>query len=145
MQNTPLTLEQVADEFQNWRQNKAHRFEHIPSHLKDLVSNHLIPHYPRTVIARTLNLTKSFISSLQKQHHNQSAINSKKANNKTPNQAQPVDFIPFTLTNNLSALNPFPNNKHNYSTCHIIKANGTKLVIQTLDPKAIIHAFLCSN
>ncbi|WP_425362754.1 hypothetical protein [Candidatus Tisiphia endosymbiont of Hybos culiciformis] len=57
---------------------------------------------------------------------------------------QDINFLPFQLVNSIDT-DPVATPKQNYYTCHIIKPNGTKLIIQTLDPKIIIQTFLCCN
>jgi len=60
--------------------------------------------------------------------------------------ARTLTFIPLdSLKQNAEV--PITSNPmaDSYSSCQIIKPNGTKLIIQTSDQKAIIQAFLCSN
>ncbi|WP_425364411.1 hypothetical protein [Candidatus Tisiphia endosymbiont of Mystacides longicornis] len=57
---------------------------------------------------------------------------------------QNINFLPFQLVNSIDT-DPVAAPKQNHYTCHIIKPNGTKLIIQTLEPKTIIQTFLCCN
>ncbi|WP_342271260.1 hypothetical protein [Candidatus Tisiphia endosymbiont of Parasteatoda lunata] len=149
MQIPSITIEQVAQQFKAWRQTKTNKFDPIPNHLKELVYQ-LLHHYSYQEIAKHLNINKATISSIKK-----ATISSiKKAHEptlktspvSTSNQAlqQNINFLPFQLLNSIDT-DPVAAPKQNHYTCHIIKPNGTKLIIQTLEPKTIIQTFLCCN
>ncbi|WP_425363122.1 hypothetical protein [Candidatus Tisiphia endosymbiont of Hybos culiciformis] len=129
MQIPSITIEQVAQQFKAWRQTKTNKFDPIPNHLKELVRQ-LLHHYSCKDIAKHLNINKTIISSIQR-------ILAAKLQ-------QDINFLPFQLVNSIDT-DPVATPKQNYYTCHIIKPNGTKLIIQTLDPKIIIQTFLCCN
>ncbi|WP_342271838.1 hypothetical protein [Candidatus Tisiphia endosymbiont of Parasteatoda lunata] len=85
---------------------------------------------------------KATISSIKKAHE----PTLKTSPVSTSNQAlqQNINFLPFQLLNSIDT-DPVAAPKQNHYTCHIIKPNGTKLIIQTLEPKTIIQTFLCCN
>jgi hypothetical protein len=113
--NTTVTIEQVAHQFQIWRQNKISKFDPIPTHLKDLITQ-LLPHYRQQTIMRQLNISSTTLSSIKKSHrldHNKSNTklrtlhktnstnthtNSKtKTKSRLPSESK-ISFIPFQLT-----------------------------------------------
>jgi hypothetical protein len=75
--NTTVTIEQVAHQFQIWRQNKISKFDPIPTHLKDLITQ-LLPHYRQQTIMRQLNISSTTLSSIKKSHR----LNHKKSHTK---------------------------------------------------------------
>jgi hypothetical protein len=173
--NTTVTIEQVAHQFQIWRQNKISKFDPIPTRLKELITQ-LLPHYRQQTIMRQLNISSTTLSSIKKSHrlnHKKShtklrtlhkthstntRTNSKthtKSKSRLPSESK-MSFIPFQLAT------PDPTTSHcpimdsptsglssappsNCATCHITKTDGSSLIIKTSDPKSVIQAFLCSN
>ncbi|WP_342271016.1 hypothetical protein [Candidatus Tisiphia endosymbiont of Parasteatoda lunata] len=89
-----------------------------------------------------VNINKATISSIKKAHE----PTLKTSPVSTSNQAlqQNINFLPFQLLNSIDT-DPVAAPKQNHYICHIIKPNGTKLIIQTLEPKTIIQTFLCCN
>ena len=170
--NTTVTIEQVAHQFQIWRQNKTSKFDPIPTHLQDLITQ-LLPHYRQQTIMRQLNISSTTLSSIKKSHR----LNHKKSDTKlrTLHKANPTNtrtksksksslpseskmsFIPFqlttppALTTSNASVTDSPtfeassSQPSNCATCHITKTDGSTLIIKTLDPKSVIQAFLCSN
>jgi hypothetical protein len=173
--NTTVTIEHVAHQFQIWRQNKTSKFDPIPTHLKDLITQ-LLPHYRQQTIMRQLNISSTTLSSITKSH----LLNHKKSDTKlrTLHKANPtntrtksksksslaseskISFLPFQLTTPpaLTTSNAYnasvidsptfevsSSQPSNCATCHITKTDGSSLIIKTSDPKSIIQAFLCSN
>jgi len=168
--NTTVTIEHVAHQFQIWRQNKTSKFDPIPTHLKDLITQ-LLPHYRQQTIMRQLNISSTTLSSIKKSHR----LNHKKSDTKlrTLHKANPtntrtksksslaseskISFLPFqlttppALTTSNASVTDSPtfeassSQPSNCATCHITKTDGSTLIIKTLDPKSVIQAFLCSN
>jgi len=75
--NTTVTIEHVAHQFQIWRQNKTSKFDPIPTHLKDLITQ-LLPHYRQQTIMRQLNISSTTLSSIKKSYR----LNHKKSHTK---------------------------------------------------------------
>jgi len=168
--NTTVTIEHVAHQFQIWRQNKTSKFDPIPTHLKDLITQ-LLPHYRQQTIMRQLNISSTTLSSIKKSH----GLNHKKSDTKlrTLHKANPtntrtksksslaseskISFLPFqlttppALTTSNASVTDSPtfeassSQPSNCATCHITKTDGSTLIIKTSDPKSVIQAFLCSN
>ena len=168
--NTTVTIEHVAHQFQIWRQNKTSKFDPIPTHLKDLITQ-LLPHYRQQTIMRQLNISSTTLSSIKKSHR----LNHKKSDTKlrTLHKANPtntrtksksslaseskISFLPFqlttppALTTSNASVTDSPtfeassSQPSNCATCHITKTDGSTLIIKTSDPKSVIQAFLCSN
>jgi hypothetical protein len=113
--NTTVTIEQVAHQFQIWRQNKIRKFDPIPTHLKDLITQ-LLPHYRQQTIMRQLNISSTTLSSIKKSHllnHKKShtklrtlhktnstnaSTNSKSKSKSSLSSESKISFIPFQLT-----------------------------------------------
>ncbi len=141
MQIPSITVEQVAQQFKAWRQTKTNKFDPIPNHLKELVRQ-LLHHYSCKDIAKHLNINKTIISSIQQAHQPSLKTSPTSTSNKV--LQHDINFLPFQLVNSIDT-DPVATPKQNYYTCHIIKPNGTKLIIQTLELKTIIQTFLCCN
>ncbi|WP_341758053.1 hypothetical protein [Candidatus Tisiphia endosymbiont of Ditula angustiorana] len=141
MQIPSITIEQVAQQFKAWRQTKTNKFDPIPNHLKELV-HQLLHHYSYQEIAKHLNINKATISSTKKAH--EPTIKTSSVSTSNQSLQQNINFLPFQLVNSIDT-DPVAAPKQNHYTCHIIKPNGTKLIIQTLEPKTIIQTFLCCN
>jgi len=142
MSSTISTLEEVANQFQVWRDNKKNsKFSSIPSHLKTN-ARQLLSSYPISQVAVALNISRSFLYNIQKDQNY--SLDSK---NQQTSGTESLNFIPFNFAepnqpqkNHL--INPAP--PLNF-TCEMIKPNGIRLIIHTSDPTSIINTFLCSN
>jgi hypothetical protein len=142
MSSTISTLEEVANQFQVWRDNKKNsKFSSIPSHLKTN-ARQLLSSYPISQVAVALNISRSFLYNIQKDQNY--SLDSK---NQQTSGTESLNFIPFNFVdpnqpqkNHL--INPAP--PLNF-TCEMIKPNGIRLIIHTSDPTSIINTFLCSN
>jgi len=142
MSSTISTLEEVANQFQVWRDNKKNsKFSSIPSHLKTN-ARQLLSSYPISQVAVALGVSRSFLYNIQKDQNY--SLDSK---NQQTSGTESLNFIPFNFAdpnqpqkNHL--INPEP--PLNF-TCEMIKPNGIRLIIHTSDPTSIINTFLCSN
>ena len=136
------TLEEVANQFQVWRDNKkTSKFSPIPIYLKNH-ARQLLSSYSISQVAAALSVSRSFLYNIQKDQNY--SLDSK---NQQTSGTESLNFIPFNFVdpnqqkkNHL--INPAPPLKF---TCEIIKPNGIKLIIHTSDPTSIINTFLCSN
>ena len=142
MSSTISTLEEVANQFQVWRDNKKNsKFSPIPSHLKTN-ARQLLSSYPISQVAVALGVSRSFLYNIQKDQNY--SLDSK---NQQTSGTESLNFIPFNFADpNQSQknqlINPAP--PLNF-TCEMIKPNGIRLIIHTSDPTSIINTFLCSN
>jgi hypothetical protein len=142
MQPAKATLEEVTNLFELWQNNNPKsKFSSIPTYLKERVKQ-LLEFHSITQIAKTLSISRATLYSIIKNTTNSNHTSSLSSNK---DKAKNLDFIPFQLLNPIEAADTITPKKSNYTSCHIIKPNGTKLTIQTFDPKTIIQAFLCSN
>jgi len=154
--NTTVTIEQVAHQFQIWRQNKISKFDPIPTHLKDLITQ-LLPHYRQQTIMRQLNISSTTLSSIKKSHrlnhkkshtklrtlHKTNSTNSK-TKSRLPSESK-ISFIPFQLTTPSLITSHGSTTSHgpvtdsptsalssaqpsNCATCHITKTDGSTLI-----------------
>jgi hypothetical protein len=142
MSSTISTLEEVANHFQVWRDNKKNsKFSSIPSHLKTN-ARQLLSSYPISQVAVALNISRSFLYNIQKDQNY--SLDSK---NQQTSGTESLNFIPFNFVDpnqpqKNQLINPAP--PLNF-TCEMIKPNGIRLIIHTSDPTSIINTFLCSN
>jgi hypothetical protein len=142
MSSTISTLEEVANQFQVWRDNKKNsKFSSIPSHLKTN-ARQLLSSYPISQVAVALNISRSFLYNIQKDQNY--SLDSK---NQQTSGTESLNFIPFNFVDpnqpqKNQLINPAP--PLNF-TCEMIKPNGIRLIIHTSDPTSIINTFLCSN
>ncbi len=142
MSSTISTLEEVANQFQVWRDNKKNsKFSPIPIYLKNH-ARQLLSSYSISQVAAALSVSRSFLYNIQKDQ-NYSLDNK----NRQTSGTESLNFIPFNFAdpnqqkkNHL--INPAP--LLNF-TCEMIKPNGIRLIIHTSDPTSIINTFLCSN
>ena len=142
MSSTISTLEEVANQFQVWRDNKKNsKFSPVPPHLKTN-ARQLLSSYPISQVAVALGVSRSFLYNIQKDQNY-----SPDSKNQQTSGTESLNFIPFNFAdpnqqkkNHL--INPAPPLKF---TCEIIKPNGIRLIIHTSDPTSIINTFLCSN
>ena len=142
MSSATATLEEVANQFQVWRDNKKNsKFSPIPIYLKNH-ARQLLSSYPISQVAVALGVSRSFLYNIQKDQNY--SLDSK---NQQTSGTESLNFIPFNFTdpnqqkkNHL--INPAP--LLNF-TCEMIKPNGIRLIIHTSDPTSIINTFLCSN
>ena len=141
MQIPPITIEEVANQFKVWRQNKSNKFEPIPPHLKDLVKQ-LLSSYSISQLAVALHISRSALYNIQK-GQNCSSI----SNNQQTSKTESLNFIPVNFTDlNQTAKNQSINHDSSLNlTCEIIKPSGAKLIIHSTDISTIIQAFLCYN
>lgn len=136
------TLEEVANQFQVWRDNKKNsKFSSIPSHLKTN-ARQLLSSYPISQVAVALGVSRSFLYNIQKDQNY--SLDSK---NQQTSGTESLNFIPFNFVDpnqpqKNQLINPAP--PLNF-TCEMIKPNGIRLIIHTSDPTSIINTFLCSN
>lgn len=137
------TLEEVANQFQVWRDNKKNsKFSPVPLHLKTN-ARQLLNSYPISQVAVALGISRSFLYNIQKDQ-NYSPWDSK---NQQTSGTESLNFIPFNFADpnqpqKNQLINPAP--PLNF-TCEMIKPNGIRLIIHTSDPTSIINTFLCSN
>ncbi len=142
MSSATATLEEVANHFQVWRDNKkTSKFSPIPPHLK-AHARQLLTSYSISQVAAALNISRSFLYNIQKDQNY--SLDSK---NQQTSGTESLNFIPFNFADpNQSQknqlINPAP--PLNF-TCEMIKPNGIRLIIHTSDPTSIINTFLCSN
>ncbi|MFO0414784.1 MAG: hypothetical protein ACK50E_03960 [Bacteroidota bacterium] len=142
MSSTISTLEEVANQFQVWRDNKKNsKFSSIPSHLKTN-ARQLLSSYPISQVAVALGVSRSFLYNIQKDQNY--SLDSK---NQQTSGTESLNFIPFNFVDpnqpqKNQLINPAP--PLNF-TCEMIKPNGIRLIIHTSDPTSIINTFLCSN
>ena len=142
MSSTISTLEEVANQFQVWRDNKKNsKFSPIPIYLKNH-ARQLLSSYSISQVAAALSVSRSFLYNIQKDKI--SLLDNK---NQQTSGTESLNFIPFNFIdpnqqkkNHL--INPEP--PLNF-TCEMIKPNGIRLIIHTSDPTSIINTFLCSN
>jgi len=142
MSSATTTLEEVANQFQVWRDNKKNsKFSSIPSHLKTN-ARQLLSSYPISQVAVALGVSRSFLYNIQKDQNY--SLDSK---NQQTSGTESLNFIPFNFVDpnqpqKNQLINPAP--PLNF-TCEMIKPNGIRLIIHTSDPTSIINTFLCSN
>ena len=142
MSSTISTLEEVANRFQVWRDNKKNsKFSPIPPHLK-AHARQLLTSYSISQVSAALNISRSFLYNIQKDQNY-----SPDSKNQQTSGTESLNFIPFNFVDpNQSQknqlINPAP--PLNF-TCEMIKPNGIRLIIHTSDPTSIINTFLCSN
>ncbi len=142
MSSTISTLEEVANQFQVWRDNKKNsKFSSIPSHLKTN-ARQLLSSYPISQVAVALGVSRSFLYNIQKDQNY--SLDSK---NQQTSGTESLNFISFNFVDpnqpqKNQLINPAP--PLNF-TCEMIKPNGIRLIIHTSDPTSIINTFLCSN
>ena len=142
MSSTTATLEEVANQFQVWRDNKKNsKFSPISIYLKNH-ARQLLSSYSISQVAAALSVSRSFLYNIQKDQNY--SLNSK---NQQTSGTESLNFIPLNFVdpnqqkkNHL--INPAP--LLNF-TCEMIKPNGIRLIIHTSDPTSIINTFLCSN
>jgi len=136
------TLEEVANQFQVWRDNKKNsKFSPVPPHLKTN-ARQLLSSYPISQVAVALGVSRSFLYNIQKDQNY--SLDSK---NQQTSGTESLNFIPFNFVDpnqpqKNQLINPAP--PLNF-TCEMIKPNGIRLIIHTSDPTSIINTFLCSN
>lgn len=136
------TLEEVANQFQVWRDNKKNsKFSPVPPHLKTN-ARQLLSSYPISQVAVALGISRSFLYNIQKDKI--SLLDNK---NQQTSGTESLNFIPFNFVDpnqpqKNQLINPAP--PLNF-TCEMIKPNGIRLIIHTSDPTGIINTFLCSN
>lgn len=142
MSSTISTLEEVANQFQVWRDNKKNsKFSPIPIYLKNH-ARQLLNSYSISQVAAALSVSRSFLYNIQKDQ-NYSLDNK----NRQTSGTESLNFIPFNFADpnqpqKNQIINPAP--PLNF-TCEMIKPNGIRLIIHTSDPTSIINTFLCSN
>ena len=145
MSSTMSTLEEVANQFQVWRDNKKNsKFSPVPPHLKTN-ARQLLSSYPISQVAVALGISRSFLYNIQKdQNYSPDSKNQQTSGTKS------LNFIPFNFADPADPNQPQKNQLINPApplnfTCEMIKPNGIRLIIHTSDPTSIINTFLCSN
>ena len=142
MSSATATLEEVANQFQVWRDNKKNsKFSPIPIYLKNH-ARQLLSSYSISQVAAALSVSRSFLYNIQKDQN--FSLDSK---NQQTSGTESLNFIPFNFADpnqpqKNQLINPAP--LLNF-TCEMIKPNGIRLIIHTSDPTSIINTFLCSN
>jgi hypothetical protein len=142
MSSTISTLEEVANQFQVWRDNKKNsKFSPIPIYLKNH-ARQLLSSYSISQVAAALSVSRSFLYNIQKDQNY--SLDSK---NQQTSGTESLNFIPFNFADpnqpqKNQLIKPVP--PLNF-TCEMIKPNGIRLIIHTSDPTSIINTFLCSN
>jgi hypothetical protein len=146
-----VSIENVAHQFQIWHKSKVNKFAPIPSDLRGLIKQ-LFHNYSIKEIINHLAISKPTLLIIKKEYDDNPLHTLKIQHNSNSNNNleinQTIDFVPLDSLKQNSA-GDTPSNSINildsYSSCQIIKPSGTKLIIQTSDPKVIIQAFLCCN
>jgi len=142
MSSATATLEEVANQFQVWRDNKKNsKFSPIPIYLKNH-ARQLLSSYSISQVAAALSVSRSFLYNIQKDQN--FSLDRK---NQQTSGTESLNFIPFNFTDpNQPQKNQLinPASPLNF-TCEMIKSNGIRLIIHTSDPTSIINTFLCSN
>ena len=142
MNSATATLEEVANHFQVWRDNKkTSKFSPIPIYLKNH-ARQLLSSYSISQVAAALSVSRSFLYNIQKDQNY-----SLDRKNQQTSGTESLNFIPFNFVDpnqpqKNQLINPAP--PLNF-TCEMIKPNGIRLIIHTSDPTSIINTFLCSN
>jgi len=142
MSSATATLEEVANQFKVWRDNKKNsKFSPIPIYLKNH-ARQLLSFYSISQVASTLSVSRSFLYNIQKDQN--FSLDRK---NQQTSGTESLNFIPFNFVDpnhpqKNQLINPAP--PLNF-TCEMIKPNGIRLIIHTSDPTSIISTFLCSN
>lgn len=142
MSSATATLEEVANQFQVWRDNKKNsKFSPVPPHLKTN-ARQLLSSYPISQVAVALGVSRSFLYNIQKDQNY-----SPDSKNQQTSGTESLNFIPFNFADpnqpqKNQLINPVPSLNF---TCEMIKPNGIRLIIHTSDPTSIINTFLCSN
>lgn len=145
MSSTISTLEEVANQFQVWRDNKKNsKFSPVPPHLKTN-ARQLLSSYPISQVAVALGISRSFLYNIQKDQNY-----SPDSKNQQTSGTESLNFIPFNFADPADPNQPQKNQLINPApplnfTCEMIKPNGIRLIIHTSDPTSIINTFLCSN
>jgi hypothetical protein len=145
MSSTMSTLEEVANQFQVWRDNKKNsKFSPVPPHLKTN-ARQLLSSYPISQVAVALGISRSFLYNIQKDQNY-----SPDSKNQQTSGTESLNFIPFNFADPADPNQPQKNQLINPApplnfTCEMIKPNGIRLIIHTSDPTSIINTFLCSN
>ena len=142
MSSTISTLEEVANQFQVWRDNKKNsKFSPIPIYLKNH-ARQLLSSYSISQVAAALSVSRSFLYNIQKDQN--FSLDRK---NQQTSGTESLNFIPFNFVDpNQPQKNQLINSAPPLNfTCEMIKPNGIRLIIHTSDPTSIINTFLCSN
>ena len=142
MSSATATLEEVANHFQVWRDNKkTSKFSPIPIYLKNH-ARQLLSSYSISQVAAALSVSRSFLYNIQKDQN--FSLDRK---NQQTSGTESLNFIPFNFIDpNQQKKNHLinPATPLNFA-CEMIKPNGIRLIIHTSDPTSIINTFLCSN
>lgn len=142
MSSATATLEEVANQFQVWRDNKKNsKFSPIPIYLKNH-ARQLLSSYSISQVAAALSVSRSFLYNIQKDQN--FSLDRK---NQQTSGTESLNFIPFNFIDpNQQKKNHLinPATPLNFA-CEMIKPNGIRLIIHTSDPTSIINTFLCSN
>ncbi len=145
MSSTMSTLEEVANQFQVWRDHKKNsKFSPVPPHLKTN-ARQLLSSYPISQVTVALGISRSFLYNIQKDQNY-----SPDSKNQQTSGTESLNFIPFNFADPADPNQPQKNQLINPApplnfTCEMIKPNGIRLIIHTSDPTSIINTFLCSN
>jgi hypothetical protein len=92
MSSTTATLEEVANQFQVWRDNKKNsKFSSVPTHLKNH-ARQLLSSYPISQVAVALSVSRSFLYNIQK---DQNPLLDNK--NQQTSGTKSLNFIPFNF------------------------------------------------
>ena len=142
MSSTISTLEEVANQFKVWRDNKKNsKFSPIPIYLKNH-ARQLLSFYSISQVATALSVSRSFLYNIQKdQNYSLDSKNQQTSGTESLNFI-PLNFVDPNQPQKNQLINPAP--PLNF-TCEMIKPNGIRLIIHTSDPTSIINTFLCSN
>lgn len=150
MQTSPSSeLQSVAHQLNNWRHTRKSSSETMPDNLKNLIAK-LVPLHPIHDISTSLRIKQSTINYFYK---NFASANPDNFSAKICNDTKNMDFIPVQLSSLFTTQNHRSNSPHNTTSapstasteCHIIKNNGTKMIIHVNDVTGVIKAFLCYN
>lgn len=155
MEQRPLSLEDVAQEFAAWRASKKARCDRTPPHLMAAAVG-LHPRYPVKQILRHLTITPKIFEAFQRNEaaasipaktsqtspHQALKMPDTQKTRRRPGSAQkdessdPLTFVSFGVA---------PDPLHPVTACQILKPDGTQLILKTPNFTAVIRAFLCSS
>lgn len=110
MQKSPLTIEEVANQFKIWRQSKKSKFDPIPLYLKDLIKQ-ILPSYSRKQLIDHLGISRKIILSCGRT----TTFSKKSSTTLNKNSPQDINFIPFQLVNDHTLSNSISAKQKNYS------------------------------
>jgi hypothetical protein len=149
---SPVTLEQVATQFQSWRNTKKSKFDPIPESLK-IAAAELLPLYPKNKIIKSLKISRSIFDPVTTRTpvKTSAAASHRKRVVAKNDKTDEINFITFKLpepaiSSSAQQAQPTVEALPAGAVCQLIRPDGAKLIIQAVDDlPVIIRAFLCSS